>query len=270
MRVLSFGGGKQSTALLVLAAQGRVDFPLMVFANVGDDSEYPPTLEYFRQVALPYAKAHGIEMVEVQRTRKVGERKGEQRTLYSDMMEMEQRRVPIPVRLANGAPGNRTCTEEYKIKVVSDYLKTRGASPEQPAVLGMGISLDEYWRMRSDDPRYPHIHKEYPLIDLRLTRDVCISIIEAAGLPVPPKSACYFCPFKRMSEWGALRRNHPDLFAKAVELERVVNQRRASIGRDEVYLSAALKPLDKVFGDTVQMHFDDLDEGLCTGDVCMT
>jgi hypothetical protein len=41
LRTFSYGGGWQSTAALVLAAQGRLDYRVFVFANVRDDSEYP-------------------------------------------------------------------------------------------------------------------------------------------------------------------------------------------------------------------------------------
>lgn len=41
LRVFSFGGGVQSTAALVLAAQGEIDFTAFIFANVGADSEHP-------------------------------------------------------------------------------------------------------------------------------------------------------------------------------------------------------------------------------------
>lgn len=44
IRSVSYGGGVQSTALLVLAAQRRIDYPLFLFANVGDDSENPATV----------------------------------------------------------------------------------------------------------------------------------------------------------------------------------------------------------------------------------
>lgn len=45
MRVISYGGGVQSTAMIVLAAQGKLG-PVTdaIFANVGDDSEHPQTL----------------------------------------------------------------------------------------------------------------------------------------------------------------------------------------------------------------------------------
>ncbi len=55
IKVTSYGGGVQSTALLVLAAQGRIDFKTFLFCNVGDDSENPETLEYVRQIAIPFA-----------------------------------------------------------------------------------------------------------------------------------------------------------------------------------------------------------------------
>ena len=38
-RILSYGGGVQSNALLVLAAQGVIYFDALVFANVGADSD---------------------------------------------------------------------------------------------------------------------------------------------------------------------------------------------------------------------------------------
>jgi hypothetical protein len=50
IRAFSYGGW-QSTAALVLAAQGHIDFRTFLFANVGDDSEHPATLAYIRDHA---------------------------------------------------------------------------------------------------------------------------------------------------------------------------------------------------------------------------
>lgn len=55
LRSFSFGGGWQSTAALVLAARGVIDFRTFLFANVGDDSENPETIEYVHQHAMPFA-----------------------------------------------------------------------------------------------------------------------------------------------------------------------------------------------------------------------
>ena len=63
MTIFSFGGGVQSTAVLVLQAQGKLNYDEFVFANVGDDSENPETLEYVNRYSKPFAAAHGIRLV---------------------------------------------------------------------------------------------------------------------------------------------------------------------------------------------------------------
>lgn len=65
IKAFSFGGGVQSTAALVLAAQGRIDYRTFLFANVGSDSELPATLRYVRDFAIPFAEAHGLSIVEL-------------------------------------------------------------------------------------------------------------------------------------------------------------------------------------------------------------
>jgi 3'-phosphoadenosine 5'-phosphosulfate sulfotransferase (PAPS reductase)/FAD synthetase len=70
--VFSCGGGVQSTACLVLAAQGRIPYRTFVFANVGNQAESPDTIEYIPKVLKPYAAKHGIEWVDLQRKRRDG------------------------------------------------------------------------------------------------------------------------------------------------------------------------------------------------------
>ncbi|MFJ6212306.1 hypothetical protein ACIQGZ_03095 [Streptomyces sp. NPDC092296] len=72
MRAISYGGGVQSTALLVLAAKREIDYTTFLFANVGDDSERPATLAYIRDFAAPFAADVGLELHRLQRTRRDG------------------------------------------------------------------------------------------------------------------------------------------------------------------------------------------------------
>lgn len=224
VRSISYGGGVQSTALIVLAAQGVIDYPLALFSNVGEQSEHPATLAYVRDVAAPWAAAHGIEVVELQRRT----RDGRTEDLYDRLMRPGSRSLPIPVRMAGGAPGTRACTADFKIRVISKELKARGATIDRPATVAVGISTDEIERMNSrrDEPTETIV---YPLIDLRLSRADCMRIIADAGLPVPPKSACYFCPFHRPQVWAEMRRDEPELFEKSALLEDTLNARRAAI-----------------------------------------
>jgi len=267
LRSISYGGGVQSTALLVLAAQGRIDFPLFVFSNVGDDSENPGTLRYVEEYAKPYAAEHGIELVEVHR---VMQRTGETRTLMQDLTRPGSKSLKIPVRMSNGAPGTRSCTATYKIEQVARELKRRGATPENPATVGIGISVDEIHRANNRIVE-PHERIVYPLLDLGLRRIDCMRVIREGGLPVPPKSSCFFCPFHRPETWHDQRRDEPELFEKSCQLEEHLNRVRDELGKDHVYLTRFNKPLREAIPDGVDLlpMFDEAD-GLCDSGWCMT
>lgn len=241
LRVVSFGGGVQSTALLVLAAQGRIDYRTFLFANVGEDSESPATLRYVREVAVPFAAAHGLALHELHRTRRDGTRE----TLYRRLTRPGSRSLPIPVRMPRtGAPGNRSCTADFKIAPIGRWLRAHGATRQDPATVAIGFSTDELHRCGRKVAQ-PYERPAYPLIDLRLSRSACLTLIGRAGLPLPEKSACWFCPFHRPVHWAELRRDDPALFDRAVALERTLNGRRAWLGRHPVYLSRFGRPLDE-------------------------
>jgi hypothetical protein len=258
LTVISFGGGVQSTALLVLACQRKIKADAALFANVGDDSEHPATLEYVRKVARPYAVEHGIEVIELHRTR----RNGETETLM-ERLQRVPRSIDIPVRMANGSPGNRKCTSDFKMQVVGRWLKAQGASAANPATVHIGISFDEAHRI-GNKRMVPYEIPSYPLTELRLTRQDCIAIIKGAHWPVPGKSSCYFCPFTKPSQFATMRRTEPALFYKAVELERMLNERRVTLGKDPVYLTRFGRPLD----EAVAEEQPGLDFGTGPGETC--
>lgn len=254
LRTISYGGGVQSTALVALAAQGKLDDIIggpvhaALFSNVGDDSEHPATLEYVRNIAMPWAAERGITIHELHRVK----RDGSTETLMGRLTREGSRSLPIPVRMDNGAPGNRSCTADFKIKVIGKWLKANGASKDNPAVVCIGISTDEITRV-SNKRVMPYEQPVYPLIELGLDRSACQRVIAEAGLPVPPKSSCYFCPFHRPQTWAEMRRDEPDLFWKSAELEATLNARRDVLGKDRVYLTRFAKPLPEAIPEAQEM-----------------
>lgn len=266
MRVVSYGGGVQSTALLVLAASRRIDFRTFLFANVGNDSEHPDTLAYIERTAAPFAAEHGIALHVLDRVR----RDKTVETLYGRLTRPESRSLPIPVRMPNGAPGTRSCTADFKIKVIGRWLKANGAKPSDPATVAVGISLDELHRAHNRKVSdYEHV--TYPLLDLRLDRSACVRIITDAGLPLPRKSACWFCPFTRPQGWAEMRRDEPELFERACELEAILNDRRAKLERHPVYLTRYNRPLaDAIPAAQDMLPLADLDDITCDNGACWT
>jgi hypothetical protein len=52
-----------------------------------------------------------------------------------------------------------------------------------------------------------------------LDRAACERSIRAAGLPVPPKSSCFFCPASKKAEIIWLSQHHLRLLARALAIE---------------------------------------------------
>lgn len=268
LRTVSYGGGVQSTALLVMAVEGLIEARTFLFCNVGHDSEHPATLDYFYEVAGPYAERHGIALHELGRVK----RDGTAETLYGRLTKQGGRSQTIPVFLSSGAPGSRSCTSDFKIRVIGKWLRQNGATAADPAITALGISLDEFQRARTDSG-LAYQRLVYPLIEQRLTRQDCINVIRRAGIPVPPKSSCWFCPYHSMAKWQDMRDNEPDLFWKAVDLERHMSTRRADdAGKDAVWLSRKLIPLDQATSPHRQlpMFGPEIAEDACESGFCFT
>lgn len=265
LRVISYGGGVQSTALLVLAVQGKLGkVDAALFSNVGDDSENPETLRYIKDYAVPLGHAGGVPVVIVERVRRNGQRETLRQRLRLASQNHSVENYVIPLRGDDGAPlFRRNCTVDFKVRVVERWLRQRGASRGHKAITMIGFSFDEAIRVgngggsRISTP-------EYPLIEKRLTRDDCARIILRAGLPLPPKSSCYFCPYKRPSEWRRMREQTPELFEQAAVIEDEMNTLRVAKGRGLVWLTKFNGPLRDVI-DTSQQH---LDFGTGPGETC--
>lgn len=269
LRTISYGGGVQSTALIVLAVQGTLDelmggrVDAALFANTGDDSEHPKTLEYVRNIMIPWAAEKGLDVIELQRRTKDGNIE----TLWERATDPNKRSLPIPVRLSNGAPASRHCTVDFKIKVLQKWIKEHGASNDDPAHVAVGISTDEYQRANNkSDAKFEK--RVFPLLHLNMDRLSCMKLIHDSGLPVPPKSSCFFCPWHSKVTWAEMRRDEPELFAKSVELERILHEKADRNGHKRAYLTDALVPLDQAISEAPQSLFAEFNGGSCDAGVC--
>jgi len=215
--VISYGGGVQSTALVVLAMSEGWDIDEIVHVDLLD-AESPATREYvarFREW-LRREYARDITIIE--------------RNMYQDMLARPAF-TPVPWHgRREKFMLKRQCTREYKVQPLTRYLYDR--YPGDCIRLMLGISVDEYHRMRdSSSARIEHV---YPLVDRRLTRWQCRDVIERAGLAVPWKSSCWFCPYRSVVSQWALVHRYPDLAGMASLLEDRINAERRRRGQDEI------------------------------------
>ena len=69
----------------------------------------------------------------------------------------------------------------------------------------------------------------YPLMEWGYDREQCKQIITDARLPVPIKSACFFCPASKKYEIAWLQDHHPKLLERALEIERNAQAKLISV-----------------------------------------
>lgn len=279
IRVFNYGGGVQSNAALVLAVEGKIDYRTFLFCNVGDDSEHPETLRYVHEVAMPYAHKHDINLIELQKV----SRNGTPQTILTTMIDKSFVNIPMymTTEKSRGAPLPRVCTNNFKVRVAEKWLKeqagiadvlkkdrkTKIPHPRPLAITAMGISMDEFQRMRSSSGNEWQ-QLAYPLIDLRLTRADCIDIIKQAGLPIPPKSSCWFCPYHSKAVWQEMRDNQPALFEKVMDLENQINTFRASKGKRPVWFTSRAIPIAQFTSQAIQDTLPDINGDVCDSGYC--
>jgi len=215
--VVSYGGGIQSTALVVLAMRECWAIDEIVHVDLVD-AESPRTREYVDYFRRWLRDGYGRDITVIERN------------MYWDMLD-NPAFTPVPWRgRRERFMLQRQCTRQYKVAPLTRYLYDR--YPGERVGLMLGISVDEYHRMRdSSAARIEHV---YPLVDRRLTRWQCRDIIERAGLVVPSKSSCWFCPYRSIRSQWALVQHYPRLREMAQALEDRINAERRSRGKDEI------------------------------------
>lgn len=130
----------------------------------------------------------------------------------------------------------------------------------------IGISRDEIQRAKPS--RDPWILSRWPLLELRMTRAMCLEWMQRNGFPEPPRSSCVFCPFHNQAEWRRMQVEEPEEFSRAVEFEKRAQQaKECSDNMSSVpYLHRSGIPLDQIdFRSDVERGQRLLWDDECTG-----
>lgn len=203
--ILNYGGGVNSTALLVLAARGMLkDIDprrlIVLFADTG--AERPYTYEYLN-LAQEYCKRKHISFETV-------------RAHYT-LEEYVYHSGILPSRSI------RWCTHRLKIRPIRRRACMHDVA--KPYYQLIGFDTAESTRVRQSGI-YKDAIERFPLVELGLDRQDCMSIVESEDLPVPKKSSCFCCPFQGLSSFLSLVEQYPELAERALRLETVANLRR--------------------------------------------
>jgi hypothetical protein len=207
--------GVDSTALLVGLSERGIRPDAILFADVG--SEKPITYEYGRTIMPEWLKSVGFPQITWV---KYQPKNFKNWPPYSSLEENCLTNSTLP----SLAFGFKSCSQKWKIapqdKWTAHWQNARQAWAE-------GLKVKKYIGYDSgpaDIRRRNHLGSnehdlfsyEYPLIEWGWDREKCKAAITAAGLPVPEKSSCYFCPATKPHELHSMPK---DLLRRIVMIE---------------------------------------------------
>ena len=240
IRYLSLGWGVQSFTLAAMVALGDLE-GLDVAVHADTTHESQKTYDFAARWT-PWLESHGLQVVTVQSKRTAVREPNSGKAESQDSVYLPA----FTLAHQDGRRGQvkRQCTDNWKIRPLRAYVKTLlpEARPYPGAVeCWQGISLDEWHRMRTADVKY--VLNRYPLVEMLMSRQDCIEYLERAGLEVPPKSACVFCPFHSLSYWRDMRQTGESDWEYAIAVDKVIRNARAHVGFD-LFVHPARVPLE--------------------------
>ena len=193
--ILSLSGGKDSTALAIYM---RDRIPEVEYVFCDTEQELPETYDYLKRLEVFLGKP-----ITYLRHEGGG---------FEDMLKARRGFLP--------SPQVRWCTDYLKIKPFEKHIG------EDLCFSYVGIRADEPHRKGYISTK-PNIIAKYPFIEDGLVKDDIVRILDESGLGLPEyynwrsRSGCYFCFFQQRIEWVGLLENHPDLYEKSSQFERI-------------------------------------------------
>jgi len=241
--VVAYGLGVNSTAMLVEFARRGIKPDMILFADTA--GEKPETYRYLPVIQQYLKKVKFPPIITVRYEPK-----------WATYHTLEEQCLATGT-LPSLAYGGKSCSLKYKKAPQTKYILTHyppaafveqgsrvmraigfDASEQRRTYAGVvkviGLDAGEQHRLTwskvkpSDEERKPsreawldenYFVYWYPLFDWRMDRAACERVILDAGLPVPPKSACWFCPASKKHEIVWLREQHPELLKRALTIE---------------------------------------------------
>lgn len=242
LKVLSLGGGVQSSTILFMILKGE-------FGEIGTEA---PAHAIFADTyfELP-ATYRWLDYLDKEANGKVTIHRVSAGNLYQDTLDgevrLKEKPIHIPFNTSSSRRGAlpRQCTKNYKIIPIQRKLKELLGYgyykhvPAKSCELWLGISMDEILRMKPARELWL-VHK-WPLINRHLTRDDCVDWLRAHGYLVPPKSSCIACLYHNDSNWVEMEKYDKESWEIAINVDTQIRKKGGD--RGDLYIHQSCTPL---------------------------
>jgi len=200
--ILALSGGKDSSALAVYL-KDRIPEIEYVFCDTGE--ELPETYDFIRKLQDFLSKE--IKWLQSKKN-------------FQYYLDLYKGVLP-DVRA-------RWCTRMLKIRPYEEFIGN------DEIISYVGIRADEPDRIGYISTK-PNISVVYPFKENNIRKEDVLRMLKEVGLGLPSyyswrsRSGCYFCFFQQKIEWVGLLENHPKLFKKAMDFEKIDSETGAPL-----------------------------------------
>lgn len=254
LTVLSFSGGKQSSALLWMVLLGLLDVDLENFAVINADPGMENSLTYdYVDMMFDQCREKGIYYVTVKNG-----------NLYEDIINLKntkKKRLDNPPywtrNKKTGSMGRlrQSCTLAYKIipydREIRNILERNYGISKKSKRIGnnivekwIGFTYSEIERIKPSPRKYWYF--SYPLIDMKWTNDDVINFYSEYNLPIPPRSVCNACFANGLSTFKEMYDHRPEDWKQAINVDNSIRDWSQIKIKDDVFVSNTLIPLEEL------------------------
>lgn len=216
--IASCSGGKDSIATIILAHEYNEPMDMIIFSEVMFDEnisgELPEHIDFIKNKAFPLFESWGYKTKILHADR----------TYIENFMREPTRGKRFGTGAKIGFPMSMKCDINKSIKVKAIRKFYESITEEVTQYIGIAIDeLDRLARMKiSDVPKISLLEKygytEQMAYDLCKQYDLLSPIYEFAS-----RGGCWFCPNAKDCELRHLRKFHPELWQKLLDLENKPN-----------------------------------------------
>lgn len=212
--VVSFSGGKDSTALLLRLLELQEPIDEVIFCDTY--KEFPQMYQHIEKVKA-VVEAAGIRFTELRN----------EKSFDYYMFEHEpKRRSPDKFKEKYGeATGyswadsrTRWCSQLLKIQIIDKYIKSLG-----DVIQYIGIAADETYRLERKITQTGN--RRYPLVEWGWTEQDCLNYCYSLGYDWGglynyfDRVSCWCCPLKNLDELRTLRKNFSKLWSELLDMD---------------------------------------------------